>query len=195
MEKEKDRRLNQRRRAMRRRAVRRALGAAWRRPVAIDAEWRKAHSTAPLPLLRWLGALGVVIWFWDKTGASHSASAFLTAWLPALVLVLVLVLPDAASVTFGGLKVEMRRTREEVAGLNQKIMLMSMQAQRQGQVAQFIFGGLPGTLAALGYTGAAADTTEREVDEDEPVASTDRFLGSGEGAVDSASADDVTSGS
>lgn len=159
----------------------------------IDAAWRKDHNTAPLPLLRWLGALGVVIWYWAKTGTPHSSSVWLTAWLPALALVVVLALPDAASITFGGLRLEMRRTREDVAELRQQIMQMSIQAQSQTMLIDARALMNP-AVQGVASAGAAADQSERNSALDVSLADIDRFLTPPSPAMDAKSQGDVVSG-
>jgi hypothetical protein len=62
-----------------------------------------------LRFVRYLGALGVVVGAWDVMGTPHSA----TAWLPVLVVVLLLLLPDASSIAFAGFAWQARQARDE----------------------------------------------------------------------------------
>jgi hypothetical protein len=168
----------------------RAAGATGRWLRGIDDDWRRDHHTAPLPLLRWLAALAIAIWYWVKTGTPQSATAWADTWLPAVVIILVLVLPDAASVTFGGLKLEMRRTQEDVAALRQQITLMSVQTQRQRLDVNVINNP---AVAGVAAAGAAAEVAESETTEDESLAAVDRFLEVQDVAVDPMPPEDVPS--
>jgi hypothetical protein len=77
---------------------RQRLVAIWRTMQTYDAgAWRKVRENAPMRTTRWLVAIGVVVGYWTATGAPHSA----VTWLPALVIVLLLILPDADSVGLG----------------------------------------------------------------------------------------------
>jgi len=92
----------------------------------LDAAWRAERDTAPLPLLRWGAvlaiAVGVAIARW-AAGVPHDITS---AW-PALAVALVLILPDLGSITFGGLKLEMRQTKAEVERLGSQIQIMQVQ--------------------------------------------------------------------
>lgn len=71
--------------------------------------------------VRWAAVLGLVLWRW----AAGIPSDFI-GWLPVLILALLFLLPDADSVAFGGVKLEMRQAREEVAGLRQQVMQLQV---------------------------------------------------------------------
>jgi hypothetical protein len=79
-------------------AVRAAVVAgrhAWRVARNADASaWPKLTNSTPLQMSRWLIAIGLVIGFWAANGNQGPA----TSWIPVGVLVLLLLLPDAASV-------------------------------------------------------------------------------------------------
>lgn len=78
--------------------------------------------------IRWLAVLGLVLWQW----VSGPPLAF-TGWLPVLIVSVLLLLPDADSVAFGGVKLEIRRTREEVTQLrSQMTNLQIAQARAAG---------------------------------------------------------------
>jgi hypothetical protein len=92
--------------------------------------WQRAVRSAPGQAARWLAVLGLVIWRW-QSGVPRD----FTGWLPVLIVAVVLLLPDAESVAFGGVRIEMRRTREEIAGLRQQVMQMQItQASAVGPV-------------------------------------------------------------
>ena len=71
--------------------------------------------------IRWGGVLGLVLWRW----AAGVPSGF-SGWLPILIIAVLLLLPDAESVAFGGVTLEMRRTREEITGLRQQVMQLQV---------------------------------------------------------------------
>ena len=86
------------------------LVTTWRTVEKLDADaWRSLRDEAPLRFIRYLGALGVVIGAWAVLGTPHSA----TAWLPVLVIVVLLLLPDASSVAFAGFAWQARQARDE----------------------------------------------------------------------------------
>src|SRR2546429_8533526 len=86
------------------------LVTTWRAVQKLDADaWRKLRDDAPLRFVRYLGALGVVVGAWDVMGTPQSA----TAWLPVLVVVLLLLLPDASSIAFAGFAWQARQARDE----------------------------------------------------------------------------------
>lgn len=80
--------------------------------------------------MRWLGALGLVVWRWQSGGPTTWFG-----WVPVLIVVGLLLLPDLDSITIGGLKLEVRRAREEVADLRQQVkQLQVSQANAVGAV-------------------------------------------------------------
>ena len=86
------------------------LVTTWRTVQKLDADaWRKLRDDAPFRFIRYLGALGVVIGAWAVLGTPHSA----TAWLPILVIVLLLLLPDASSIAFAGFAWQARQAADE----------------------------------------------------------------------------------
>jgi hypothetical protein len=86
------------------------LVTTWRAVQKLDADaWRKLRDDAPFRFIRYIGALGIVIGTWDVLGTPHSA----TAWLPVLVIVLLLLLPDASSIAFAGFAWQARQAADE----------------------------------------------------------------------------------
>ncbi len=86
------------------------LVTTWRTVQKLDADaWRKLRDEAPFRFIRYLGALGVIIGAWDALGTPHSA----TTWLPVLVIVVLLLLPDASSIAFAGFAWQARQARDE----------------------------------------------------------------------------------
>jgi hypothetical protein len=70
------------------------------------------------------------------------------------------------------LLLEMRRTRDEVAGLRQQFALLNVQAQRQDQRTMVVAAG---AVTGLATSGAAADATERQAADDAEYAAPDQF--------------------
>jgi hypothetical protein len=93
--------------------------------------WQRAVGSGLGQALRWLAVLGLVIWRW-QAGRPPS----FIGWVPVLVVGLLLLLPDAESVAFGGVKLEMRRTREEITGLRQQVT--QLQIAHASSVGQMI---------------------------------------------------------
>ena len=115
------------------------LVTAWRTVQKLDADaWRKLRDDAPFRFIRYLGAIGVVIGAWKIMGTPHSA----TAWLPALAIVLLLLLPDASSIALGGFTWQARQAAD--------------QAQEASDDARQAVGKLELTLKLGTQTGEAA---------------------------------------
>jgi hypothetical protein len=86
------------------------LVTTWRTVQKLDADaWRKLRDDAPLRFTRWLGALVVISVAWDVLGIPHRA----TAWLPVLAIVVLLLLPDASSIAFGGFTYQARQAADQ----------------------------------------------------------------------------------
>jgi hypothetical protein len=113
--------------------------------------WEQVVRSGWGQAIRWFAVLGLVLWRW----AAGVPSDF-TGWLPALIVVLLLLLPDADSVAFGGVKLDMRRTREEVTGLRSQVMNL--------QVAQASATG--GSVHQTFILAAAAVPAETKANED-----------------------------
>jgi hypothetical protein len=63
-------------------------------------------------------------------------------WIPVIIVSVVLLLPDVETVAFGGVKLEMRRTQEEVADLRAQLTLLKQdQEQTQEVHNHFYIGG------------------------------------------------------
>lgn len=92
------------------RTTRKAEAVAWRALQKADTDaWRNVSDSPPFRLIRWLGVLGLVIGFWGANGNPRSA----TAWLPVLAVGVLLLLPDAASISVGGLTWKARQDKAE----------------------------------------------------------------------------------
>ena len=104
------------------RVVHGATAEAGRKVARTDAQWQQSRDMAPLPLYRWLVVIGLLAWRW-AAGIPNN----IDGWLGVLAICLVLVLPDAASIAVGGLKIEMRQAKEEVANLKQQMFQMQIQ--------------------------------------------------------------------
>jgi len=113
--------------------------ATWRTVQSLDADkWREIRDGAPLKFIRWLTAVGVVSLTWYLAGTPKSA----VAWLPALVIVLLLLLPDASGIAFAGFSWQAReaadqakRARDEAAETRSKIEIIFRTATEAGEAA------------------------------------------------------------
>ncbi|SRR5258708_23232125 len=86
------------------------LITTWRTVQKLDADaWRNLRDDAPLRVTRWLLALATVGASWDVLGIPEKA----TAWLPVLGIVVLLLLPDASAITFGGFTYQSRMAAAE----------------------------------------------------------------------------------
>jgi hypothetical protein len=94
--------------------------------------WQQAIHSGTGEAVRWVAALGLVVWRWLA-----GPPANLGGWLPVLILAVFLLLPDVRSVEFRGLKLEMRQAREDIAGLRQQIT--QLQVTQAGAVGA-VFG-------------------------------------------------------
>jgi hypothetical protein len=91
-------------------SVKDRLVTLWRLLQKLDVDgWRKLRDSTPLRLARWLLAIGVVIATWDVLGKATSVTELL---LP-LALVVLLVLPDAASISLGGFTYQARQAVDD----------------------------------------------------------------------------------
>ncbi len=99
--------------------------------------WQRAVHSGIGQAARWLAVLGLVIWRWQ----AGVPSTFI-GWLPVLVVGVLLLLPEAESVEFAGVKLEMRRTKQEVANLRQQVtqlQVTQLQAAQAGAIGA-VFG-------------------------------------------------------
>jgi hypothetical protein len=96
---------------------------AWRRLVMIDTTWRETRSTVPFPLLRWAAAVGVFVGLWIAGIPAHA-----TGWICPGAIVALMILPDAGTLSFGGLKLEMlRQNRAEIEKVGDRVQQLQMQ--------------------------------------------------------------------
>jgi hypothetical protein len=94
------------------------LVTTWRTVQKLDADaWRKLRDDAPFRLVRWLAAIGVILGTWDASGNPQSA----VAWLPALGVVFLLLLPDADSFGFGGITWKARREADRAEDARKQV--------------------------------------------------------------------------
>lgn len=93
--------------------------------------WQRAVHSGTGQAVRWVAVLGLVLGRW----VAGVPSSF-TGWLPVLILAVLLLLPDADSVAFGGVQLEMRRTREEVAGLRNEVMQFQVAQARASSIGE-----------------------------------------------------------
>jgi len=71
--------------------------------------WQKESDSMPLRTLRWAAVVGLVIWWWIQNGTPHNV----VSWLPVFVLGVLLLLPDAASITIGSVTWNARRSARQ----------------------------------------------------------------------------------
>jgi hypothetical protein len=113
---------------------------AWRTVQKLDSDgWAKLQNGMPLRLTRWAAAVALVGIQWGLSGTPHSA----VAWLPALVLAGLLLLPDADSLGFGSFTYKARQEadRAEAAKNEAEQVAENIHAGRevgeaQGEAAQ-----------------------------------------------------------
>jgi hypothetical protein len=120
-------------------------------PRPAEAElnwWQQALRSGTGQAIRWLLVLILLVGHWLVTtlgpiaGHGHwlttGSQVFgqkgnpgnFAGWVPVIIISVLLLLPDLESVAFGGVKLEMRRTREEVTDLREQITnLVTAQAQ------------------------------------------------------------------
>jgi hypothetical protein len=101
----------------------RPLRQAWQQLARMDTAWRQTRNTAPLPLPRWAAALGVFIGLWIA-GIPTQA----TGWICPGAIVALLILPDAGTISFGGLKLEMlRQNKAEIEQVRERVQHLQLQ--------------------------------------------------------------------
>jgi hypothetical protein len=123
----------------------------WAWLVNVNATWQDKRDTAPLPLLRWSGAVGAFAGQWIA-----GIPATPGGWVCPGVIAALLILPDAGSITFGGMKVEMRKTKEEVGQAREEVERLGTQVQ-QLQVQQ-------AAAAAAAAASASGNTMNLSMD-------------------------------
>ena len=94
----------------------------YRRRLRFRRVWRRRlrgldPGKPPFTVMRWFTVLGIALAWW----ANGSAISPLKMWLPYVVIAGVLILPDIAGFAIGSLRVDMRKTQEEVARLRQDV--------------------------------------------------------------------------
>ena len=67
--------------------------------------------------MRWLAVLGIALAWW----ANGAPTSPLDKWLPYVIIAGGLILPDVAGFAVGGLRVDMREARREIAQLRQDL--------------------------------------------------------------------------
>jgi hypothetical protein len=88
----------------------------WRRVWRRRARWIDPGKP-PISVLRWLAVLGIALAWW----AQGAVTSPVHGWLPYAIIAGALILPDVAGFAVGGLRVDMRRTQEELARLRQDV--------------------------------------------------------------------------
>jgi len=130
--------------------------------------WQRVVRSGTGQAVRWLAVLGLVLWRW----ADGLPSGF-AGWVPVLIVSVLLLLPDADSVAFAGVKLEMRRAREEVAGLRQQVAQLQVAQARSGAIGTFSLATDNPAVArevsaALGMSAQIAASEESEIEPYDP---------------------------
>jgi ABC-type multidrug transport system fused ATPase/permease subunit len=122
-EERRARREVRRRRRERKRAVRRRHRRSSQRSRVI--RWTLAVLIAMfVAVVHWLLASGYKVGRW-ATGVPHTTIGY----VPVFLVIFLLIVRDLDSIAFGGLRLDMRRTRDEMASLTN----VMQQRQSQGQ--------------------------------------------------------------
>jgi hypothetical protein len=109
------------------------LVATWRTVQKLDVDtWRKFRDDAPFRFIRWLAALGLIIGTWDVMGTPRSV----TALLPPLAIVILLLLPDASSFTLGGFTWQARAAADKATQAAEKAERLALTIYVGAQVGQ-----------------------------------------------------------
>jgi hypothetical protein len=131
--------------------------------------------TLAIAVIRWLTAAHVFSGRWAAT-VPQTTAAYVLTFLP----VVLFILPEVGSITFGGLKIEMRRTQAEVSKLGDQIHLLQIQqaaaAANASSGHQVIFGDKAAVAATLANIGVTASEKLADTLGDEPSSAVDAFL-------------------
>jgi len=71
----------------------------------------------PLTVLRWLAVLGIALAWW----AQGAVTTPLKGWLPYVVIIGALILPDVAGFAVGGFKLDLKQAQDDIATLRQEV--------------------------------------------------------------------------
>ncbi len=135
--------------------------------------------TTFVAVIHWLAAAHVLAGGWTA-GIPHNTTGYVLTFLP----VALLILPEVGSITVGGLKVEMRRTQEEVSKLGAQIHQLQIQQATAAASAssghQFSVND-PAAITAIasalaGIYRTAASEKAADSAGDEPSSAVDAFL-------------------
>ena len=121
---------------------------AWRWITGLDL------TKPPAPVLRWLGILLIGIVY-----AAAGAPRRLSEWLWAAILAGALILPDVAGFGIGGMRLDLKHAREELATLRQEVNAQA-RATSSASVG-------PVTITVPGL-GAYGEVTGAERDRQQP---------------------------
>jgi hypothetical protein len=146
--------------------------------------WQRAIRGGWGQSIRWLLVLALLLGHWlvtslgPVTGHEHwltSASLVLgqkgnpgsfSGWAPVIILSVLLLLPDVESVAFGGVKLEMRRTREEVEGVRQQLTNLQIAQARAIAIGSLVTDN---PEVAKIFAAALALATKTAASEDTPI--------------------------
>jgi hypothetical protein len=116
----------------------------------LDSQAWHATGGAPLQFARWLAALATVIADWIQSGAPQNA----VSYVPVLAVVALLLLPDARSIAFAGVRFE--RLTDEVAQQKQAVDTLCAEVS---SINNSLIAGSQVNITLAGTGPAAADRT------------------------------------
>jgi hypothetical protein len=158
-----------------------AVRRTWRWLVGTDKAWRQTRNTAPFPLARWAAALGVFVGLWI---AGIPAQA--TGWICPGAIVALLILPDAGTISFGGLKLEMlKQNKAEIEKVGERVQqLQTQQAVAAASASAGVINNYYAAKAAEAVAEVIQDADEGESAKAVPAAEVlKRFTVAGTGTV------------
>jgi hypothetical protein len=82
--------------------------------------WAQLRQGSCSQALRWLTVVGLAVGRWATT----SRPGELGTWLPVIIVSVALLLPEVRGIAIGGLRLDLSRTREEVAELRGKVSVL-----------------------------------------------------------------------
>ena len=108
--------------------------------------------------MRWFAVLGIALAWW----AQGAVTSPLHAWLPYVVIAGALVLPDVAGFAIGGLRVDMREARREIAQLRQEVnaQARATASASVGPITTIVREARPGLEVYGNVTGAEREPLE-----------------------------------
>ena len=139
----------------------------WRRVVQRRLRWIDPGKP-PITVLRWLAIVGIGLAWW----ANGSATSSLKEWVPYVVIAGVLVLPDIAGFAVGGLRLDLKQAKDEIAALRVRVDLRQIQTgdiHIYGEKGARLLGRtIPAAIGELAAMDAEVFPGDNEAEEDVP---------------------------